>query len=444
MDAVHPAMDVIYCEGWDAAECAVVEPISPAEASARDQVGEKYAVLLAIDGSPSVLIEVAWGNHACLVWKFDPFRRRTLKRDIRQLGGGRLVLVEEILWAYSDEQQNEFDRGVPTRISQIQGGGTEADMMVITDQARTSMSISPDLSRLQRPAFGDWASIVGEGDSIPQEGPSPVWPTFSGEAYVALLHEALSYDGYWRPIPLFIEEPPSYRLTDAYPTTAGISVSFHARPLWEPPHPLQPDPTFLQISRASREVCVRGQLQRLKSIPVGRLRLPSGRLIACDPDDYFLEEKTPYTATAPPGEYRFFVNICNAPNSTIARIAAGGILVRDEEVASWELAVLPGEDTRLLPNGAAYGFGVDSGMACFFDASFLPTIVATFSENDHPLVCLDLPGIRVSRFGGTPESAALIAFDSGMGDGRYPVWIGRGADGGVACIVADMQLDKAQ
>lgn len=40
-----------------------------------------------------------------------------------------------------------------------------------------------------------------------------------------------------------------------------------------------------------------------------------------------------------------------------------------------------------------------------------------------------------------PESGAnLIAFHSGWGDGSYLVWIGRSADGQVACFVADMLL----
>ncbi|MFF3878681.1 DUF4241 domain-containing protein [Streptomyces sp. NPDC001978] len=36
--------------------------------------------------------------------------------------------------------------------------------------------------------------------------------------------------------------------------------------------------------------------------------------------------------------------------------------------------------------------------------------------------------------------ANLIVYPSGMGDGSYPAWIGRDADGEVTCLVADMLI----
>ncbi|MEU3225865.1 DUF4241 domain-containing protein [Streptomyces sp. NPDC006976] len=391
-----------------------------------------------------VLIEICWERYSCRVWRFDTLLRRALKRDLRQLSGGYLVVVEEIFWAYSDEQQNEFDQRVATRISQLQGSEPEASMMVITDYARTSMQTPADFVRVQKPIFGNWTQLIREASVKSNDRPSAVWMPESGEADIGSLNSLLSPDGNWRPIPFFAEGSPSFRLIETYPAPPGVSISSDDRPPWNPPRPLKPAPDFLTLSQAPRTLSARGQIKRLESLHVGFLQVPTGQLIACDPDDYFLEERLPYTASIPPGTYRFFVNVSSSPDGTAARIAAAGILVRDDDVTCWELAVLPGEDIRLLPDGTAYGFGVDSGMACIFDASFLPTVAATFADADRTLSDSGVPGVRILKSDDSIDGAALIVFDSGWGDGRYPVWIGKMANGKVACVVADMQLDAAQ
>ncbi|WP_433357152.1 DUF4241 domain-containing protein [Micromonospora saelicesensis] len=40
----------------------------------------------------------------------------------------------------------------------------------------------------------------------------------------------------------------------------------------------------------------------------------------------------------------------------------------------------------------------------------------------------------------TESKANLIAFQSGLGDGHYPVWIGRTEDRHIACFVVDMRV----
>lgn len=44
-------------------------------------------------------------------------------------------------------------------------------------------------------------------------------------------------------------------------------------------------------------------------------------------------------------------------------------------------------------------------------------------------------GVQTVRIDEVAAGANLIGFDSGWGDGRYPVWIGRSASGEVACFV---------
>ena len=106
------------------------------------------------------------------------------------------------------------------------------------------------------------------------------------------------------------------------------------------------------------------------------------------------------------------------------------------------MALRAGWDTRVLPDGGFFGFGVDGGTGCFYDASG----TATFGSNEW-LRELDLAGEvdYTAAFFPAPvtdpgSGANLIAFHSGWGDGSYPVWIGRSADGEIACFVADMLL----
>ncbi|MFD7998827.1 DUF4241 domain-containing protein [Streptomyces mirabilis] len=54
----------------------------------------------------------------------------------------------------------------------------------------------------------------------------------------------------------------------------------------------------------------------------------------------------------------------------------------------------------------------------------------TQDEDDHGIATVDDPATGTN----------LIAYPSGRGDGSYPVWIGRDADGDVTCFVADMLI----
>lgn len=95
------------------------------------------------------------------------------------------------------------------------------------------------------------------------------------------------------------------------------------------------------------------------------------------------------------------------------------------------------EDPRILPDKGFFGFGVDAGTGCFFDAIAAPAMARltrgfVLGTGTTATELID------------PESAAnLIAFHSGWGDGSYPIWVGRTASGDIACLIADMhEFDK--
>ncbi|MCX3060054.1 DUF4241 domain-containing protein [Streptomyces beihaiensis] len=181
--------------------------------------------------------------------------------------------------------------------------------------------------------------------------------------------------------------------------------------------------------------------------PAGDLWLPSGRVVACDP---FVAlgsgECEPFTATVEPGRYRVeaavvtLVNPEEPPSDTPhERVAAARLVIRDEPVAAWEHAVQAGQDLADLGDDEFFGYGVDAGTGCFYDAesdgSFpecegdVGPLWDAFEERDHA------PGPYLVTSPSTGHTVA--AFGSGWGDGAYPTWIGRTAGGAVACFVTD-------
>lgn len=179
----------------------------------------------------------------------------------------------------------------------------------------------------------------------------------------------------------------------------------------------------------------------------GELSLPTGRLVACDPFVYLGEgDFEPFTVTVEPGHYRVDAAVVTlthperpASDRPHRRVAAARLVIRDEPTATWEIALLPGQDLDKLGEDEFYGYGVDAGTGCFYDASAdgsFPECVEdegplwdAFDDNDWA------PGPHLVTSPST--GATLAAFTSGWGDGCYPTWIGRSASGQVTCFVTD-------
>lgn len=116
---------------------------------------------------------------------------------------------------------------------------------------------------------------------------------------------------------------------------------------------------------------------------------------------------------------------------------AAMLRVLDKPAVSWELALRPGQDARLLGAGEFYGFGVDTATACFVDASARDTLAKLY-EQQQTEGSRGEPDVHSCTVSDPLSGANLIAYPSGRGDGSYLVWIGRDAEGAVTCLVADM------
>jgi hypothetical protein len=165
------------------------------------------------------------------------------------------------------------------------------------------------------------------------------------------------------------------------------------------------------------------------------LSLPSGEVVASE----WRWEPIGFTETAPPGRYPVLLDTL-IPDSDGARRPvplAVRLVIRDEPVASWTMALLPGQNPAALSEDGFYGFPVDGGEGNLIDALHLRELHQTDTYGEF----VDTAKIDLG-FGGPLESSEdeegrqTVAFTIGC-DGTYPTWIGHTKDGDVACYAID-------
>jgi hypothetical protein len=171
----------------------------------------------------------------------------------------------------------------------------------------------------------------------------------------------------------------------------------------------------------------------------GELNLPSGEVIASDPSwlpSWQRLDIAPYTVAVPPGRYPVSLAVLNLQGADL--VAGARLAVSDRPVVAWEGALRPGEDPASLQPGEYFGVGVDIANAGFMDAVALPYMAEQEDKGgeDFRVLMTQLSAQRTDPSTG----ANYIAFNTGYGDGHYPVWIGRAEDSSVACFVMDMLI----
>ncbi|MFJ1745859.1 DUF4241 domain-containing protein [Streptomyces sp. NPDC088116] len=190
----------------------------------------------------------------------------------------------------------------------------------------------------------------------------------------------------------------------------------------------------------------------VRVLPGVPLSLPSGRVVAMEPA-YFGEDdpaELAFTEQVRPGTYPVVLIMVDmigpdGEDQGNTRVAGARLEIRDEPVATWELAVTPGDDLDDLEDDELFGYPVDSGTGCFVDAR---TVEALGEDEDFAEEVLSARFDRDPRIPATDpitmsvgdDDHALVAFSTGWGDGSYSTWIGRTAGGDVACFLTDFEV----
>ncbi|MEQ8457813.1 MAG: DUF4241 domain-containing protein [Sandaracinaceae bacterium] len=205
-----------------------------------------------------------------------------------------------------------------------------------------------------------------------------------------------------------------------------------------------------------------GELEEVTEVEAAELKLPSGRVVACDPLVFLGAD--PFQRDVKPGSYPTFVGVI-AGETAYAKLQ----LAKRGKIASWSVARCPGEDdVEGWP-----GYGVDSGVGCLVDRAtveaFLaaeeaveekiaqkvakdgiePTDPIRYHEafetyraemGDDPLADVE-PQLADAPFADViiepKKKGNLIAFRSGSGDGVYASFWGLDKAGKPLCLVTD-------
>lgn len=211
-------------------------------------------------------------------------------------------------------------------------------------------------------------------------------------------------------------------------------------------------PNDLNAYFSDKEVCG----QAIDQISLGGISFPTGEILARDPLTYMTREQQPYFQKIPAGEYEAEACVILPVNGDCARYAAVRVQFSESPALYHEEALTGIEDLIHLREGEYFGFNVDTGLACVCDVKIRDAFCDFMEEWDaeHPgdnlyedyfsplFVLNSRMHPKYQRNDGDwinwkiPDTNyALPIFQSGFGDGAYPVYFGYDAQGNICQLV---------
>jgi hypothetical protein len=177
---------------------------------------------------------------------------------------------------------------------------------------------------------------------------------------------------------------------------------------------------------------------QLSGLEIGKLAVPSGRIVACDP---FLCDRTEaFGRRVPVGKFPVQLALARLEHDD-ERVAFARILFADRPVVRWEMALRPGQTLKDLKPGYIHGYGVDTGTGAFMDATAqAPYLAATADEaaTIRLVDALNTAPVSSRAWLLRPYGHANVAmFSSGWGDGFYASYFGLDSAGRVVALVTD-------
>ena len=195
-------------------------------------------------------------------------------------------------------------------------------------------------------------------------------------------------------------------------------------------------------------------------IDIGPCSIPTGEFLVGDPLVYLGSKyEKEYFQKIPIGEFKTEVCVVKANDEDCDRYAAVRLKFNDNEISYFEEAMKGIEDLEDINEGDFFGFNVDAGLACICDKK-LHDLYCEFyekfaKENPDGNIYDDYfaklfeesykDNPKYQRDGGDwinwnipNTNYHLPIFQSGFGDGAYPVYLAYDKDGNVCQLIVEL------
>ena len=193
---------------------------------------------------------------------------------------------------------------------------------------------------------------------------------------------------------------------------------------------------------------------------IGPCSIPTGEFLVGDPLVYLRDIKQEvYLQKIPTGEFKTEVCVVKASDGDCDRYAAIRLKFNDNKIAYYEEAMVGNEEFDNIQEGDYFGFNIDAGLACICDKK-LHKLYCDFDrkfdkENPDGNIYDDYfaklfeesykDNPKYQRDGGDwinwtiPDTNYhLPMFQSGFGDGAYPVYLAYDKDGNVCQLIVEL------
>ena len=181
----------------------------------------------------------------------------------------------------------------------------------------------------------------------------------------------------------------------------------------------------------------------IERVEVGRLKLPTGRVIATDP--ILMYDDQSYSKKIAPGTYTVYIyngKVDDRKNQTVL----AEIKFNDKIPVKWEMALFEGENAKGFAQDEFMGYEVENGLGCFMDEKVMEMLdvldedeLNKYEKNIRDKVKeskISVADIVIDKKAG----GNIIVFASGWNKGVFPTYYGLDKDGKVARLVTDFMV----